>query len=188
VRVTMDVDVIVEAASRSDYYLLTERLRGAGFSEDMSEDAPLCRWAAGKVVLDVMPTSPEILGFSNRWYASAIDRAKEVILPSGYVIRLVTAPYFVATKLEAFLGRGGGDYMASHDVEDIVALIDGRKELAVEVAAADDELKNYLMEKFSSLLNEPGFMHSLPGHLHPDEASQGRLPLLLVRIREISGQ
>jgi hypothetical protein len=31
----------------------------------------------------------------------------------------------VATKLEAFLKRGGGDYIASHDLEDIVTVVDG---------------------------------------------------------------
>ena len=44
----------------------------------------------------------------------------------GLRIRVVTAPYFVATKLEAFRGRGRGDYISSHDLEDLLAVIDGR--------------------------------------------------------------
>src|SRR2546422_949442 len=51
-------------------------------------------------------------------------------------IRLVTAPYFIATKYEAFIGRGRGDYLASHDFEDLMAAIDGRPELEAELSAA----------------------------------------------------
>jgi hypothetical protein len=68
VRVTIDVDVIVEIASRSDYYLLAESLRAAGFSEDTREGAPICRWIVDGVAVDIMPTVSEILGFSNKWY------------------------------------------------------------------------------------------------------------------------
>jgi len=38
---------------------------------------------------------------------------------------MVTGLYFLATKFAAFDGRGKGDYMASHDLEDIVAVVDG---------------------------------------------------------------
>ncbi len=55
VRATIDVDVIAEIKSYGEYVRFAERLRGAGFAEDISEGAPLCRWRSGKVVLDVMP-------------------------------------------------------------------------------------------------------------------------------------
>jgi hypothetical protein len=68
VRITTDVDVIVEIGSRGEYYRLAETLRSLGFEEDVSEDAPVCRWRIGGIALDVMPTDAEILGFSNKWY------------------------------------------------------------------------------------------------------------------------
>ena len=43
VRSTLDVDVIVEVATRADYYALENRLRELGFRNDRSEGAPLCR-------------------------------------------------------------------------------------------------------------------------------------------------
>ncbi|MDH3976301.1 MAG: hypothetical protein OEV42_18705 [Deltaproteobacteria bacterium] len=186
-RFTRDVDVITELTSRNDYYRLCAKLRERGFLEDTSEDAPLCRWISGGILLDVMPTDAGILGFSNRWYGPAIEKSAERTLPSGHTIRLVTAPYFLATKLEAFYGRGGGDYMASHDMEDIVSLIDGRRELIGEILQDDNELRDYLKENFSVLLNIPDFLHALPGHLPPDAAGQARLPLLIERIRNIAG-
>jgi hypothetical protein len=39
-------------------------------------------------------------------------------------LRVVIAPYFVATKLEAFRGGDGGDFYAGRDLEGIVAVID----------------------------------------------------------------
>jgi len=41
-------------------------------------------------------------------------------------IRVVTAPYFFATKIEAFKDRRRRDFWASHDLEDLIFLIDGR--------------------------------------------------------------
>src|SRR2546430_12717957 len=70
-----------------------------------------------------MPTEEGILGFSNRWYREAIGAAREIALRDDLSIRLVTAPYFIATKYEAFIGRGRGDYLASHDFEDLMAAV-----------------------------------------------------------------
>lgn len=60
IRITQDVDVITEVASLGDYYRLCERLRERGFSEDQSPGAPICRWLAEELGLDVMPTREEI--------------------------------------------------------------------------------------------------------------------------------
>ena len=126
IRVTQDVDVITEVASLGDYQRLSGRFRKKGFKEDQSPDAPICRWVAADVVLDVMPPRPEILGFGNEWYQPALDAAVVVTLPSGKSIRMVTAPYFLATKLAAFDTRGKDDYVMSHDMEDIIAALDLR--------------------------------------------------------------
>jgi hypothetical protein len=105
VRVTDDVDVIVEVASYAEYARFSKRLRNLGFSEDSSEGAPICRWLIDQMTLDVMPTDETILVFSNRWYKPAIETAALVDL-DGFQLRVVTTPYFIGTKLEAFRGRG----------------------------------------------------------------------------------
>lgn len=142
IRPTRDVDVIVEVGTTVEYYALGERLREQGFEED-PDARQLCAWKHrdSDLALDVMPTEAEILGFSNRWYAEALASAVERELPSGAVIRAVTAPYLVATKIEAFRGRGNGDYLASRDFGDLIALIDGRPELIEEIEAAPLELR-----------------------------------------------
>jgi len=186
VRATKDVDVIVEILSRSDYYKLEDTLRSLGFAQSMEEDAPLCRWVIGDIKVDVMPTDEKILGFSNKWYSPAIKNATEIYLEKGLRTRIVTAPYFLATKIEAFYGRGKGDYIASHDMEDIIAIIDGRIELIDEVKDSDENLKKFLSEKFQRFLKTEAFLESLPGHLPPDPVSQARLPKITSRIEKIT--
>src|SRR5271154_4946046 len=112
VRATRDVDVIVEVLTLADYHALERELEKVGFSHDQSPEAPICRWIVGTGLLDVMPTDERVLGFSNRWFSQAIHTAESVKLPSGQMIKLVTPPLFLATKLEAFRGRGDGDFLA----------------------------------------------------------------------------
>lgn len=119
VRPTVDVDAIVDVATDAGYSTLAERLRALGLGEDTSPGAPMCRWRRDGVVVDVMPVDERILGFSNRWYPTALATARTLDL-AGQRVRVVTPPLFVATKLEAFRGRGRGDCLGSHDLEDIV--------------------------------------------------------------------
>jgi hypothetical protein len=132
-----------------------------------------------------MPTDPSILGFSNRWYRPALENAQKVRIGS-HDIRLITAPYFLATKLEAFHGRGKNDYRMSHDLEDIVTVLDGRPEIVAEVQRAPLELQQHLSHEFSALTADRGFVEALPGHLLPDTTSQQRIYIVMDRIQQIT--
>ncbi len=189
IRATRDVDVIVEVGSYLLYQLdLGETLQRAGFQVDTSEGAPLCRWIVDGVKVDVMPTDTTVLGFSNRWYPEALRHATEHDLEPGLTIRVVTAPYFLATKLEAFHGRGGRDFLASHDLEDMITVLDGRADVVIEVLAADPSLRASLAEEFARLLDTAAFIDALPGHLPGDRASQARLPRLESTIARLAGR
>ncbi|MES9824757.1 MAG: hypothetical protein ABW127_10045 [Candidatus Thiodiazotropha endolucinida] len=184
-RVTKDVDTIVAAATLAAYQRFSEKLRKQGFQEDFSDGAPLCRWIADDVILDVMPTDSRILGFGNRWYESALKHAEVTTLPSGRNIRMVTAPYFLSTKMEAFDGRGRGDYLLSHDIEDMIAVLDGRPEIVNEVQTADQELIENVCARFAQLLSDNRFIAALSGHMPGDQASQARVGLVIDRIEAI---
>ena len=186
VRATQDVDVIVDVASWVEYYRIEEALRSRGFKQDMSENAPVCRWLVDAIKVDIMPTQEDILGFSNRWYLPAIKNADHIEMEKELTIQLVTPPYFLATKIEAFKGRGGGDYMASHDMEDIITVLDGRPEIVSEIRNSSDDLKIFLSDTFRTLLTNGEFLDAIPGHLPPDRASQARLPRLMKCLEEIS--
>jgi len=186
VRVTKDVDVIIDIATRMEYSRLEADLRSKGFKNDISEDAPLCRWLVNGIKVDVMPTQEDILGFSNHWYLPAIENANYVQLEKELAIKLVTPPYFLATKIEAFKGRGGGDYMASHDMEDIITVLDGRREIVDEIKNSSDELKTFLSRTFRIFLTDENFLDAIPGQLLPDQANQARVPRLLKILEEIA--
>lgn len=191
IRPTEDVDLICRALVRADYYRVEAALRERGFVQDMQAHAPICRWridtGASAVAVDVMPTLEEILGFSNRWYPLALETALPMALPSGRSIRLIAAPVFIATKLEAFDGRGQGDFLLSHDLEDLLAVVDGRASLLEECSASAPELRAYLGRRFAGLLATRAFVESLSGHLPGDSASQERLPDLQARLRQLAG-
>jgi predicted nucleotidyltransferase len=184
VRITRDVDVIIEVSSLKDYYDFAERLRHRGFSEGRDL---VCRWTHGdQIVLDVMPTDERILGFSNRFYREAIASANRYALEPDLSIRVIAPAYFCATKLIAFEGRGGCDYAASHDLEDFLSVVDGRPELVDEIEAADDAVRAFLKERVRALLDTSAFIDLLGGFLPADAASQARLPLLLDRLNGIA--
>lgn len=186
VRPTEDVDLIVKALAQADFRAVERRLIQQGFTHDLSADAPICRWRIGHLAVDVMPTLENVLGFANRWYPLALDSASPTTLPSGTPIRLITAPAFIATKLEAFDGRGRGDYLFSHDLGDAIALIDGRDTLLAECHASPADLRTYLAHRWSALLHNPAFLEALPGHLPGDAASQDRLPDLLDKLERLA--
>jgi hypothetical protein len=97
----------VEVTTRLAFHEFEAKLRERRFIEDQ-DSGVICRWRhdASQLILDAMPARGEILGFENRWHAEALPRAVERELPSGATIRAVSPPYLLATKLEAFRGRG----------------------------------------------------------------------------------
>lgn len=186
IRATKDVDAIVQVSTKADYYKLSERLRQQGFIEDTRYDAPLCRWVTENITLDVMPTEADILGFGNKWYAAAMDNAVTIRLLDKIDIRMVSAPYFLIIKLEAFDGRGNDDYLLSHDIEDVIAVMDGRSELVEEVRQSESVLIDVLATRFCKLLEDQQFLDAVSGHMPTDEVSQIRVKKILNTTKEIS--
>ncbi len=179
-RPTDDVDVIVEVASRIDYYRFEERLRAVGFV-NVEEDGVICRFRhdAYRVLLDAMPTEPEILGFENQWQRKAFPHGATVSLPSGQTIQAVPPVYLLATKLEAFLARGKDDLLWSRDFEDVITLVDRREELIGEVAQADDDLRAYVAFELRSLFDHRDFNSAAEGALSGGPETQGRFDVVV---------
>lgn len=178
IRPTDDVDIVAQVMTTAEYHQLEAQLRSKGFEQDMSADAPICRWRYKGIAVDVMPTDEKILGFANRWYPLSTQTAEWVTLNTEVSIRLISAPAFIATKLEAFTNRGKGDMLLSHDLEDIVTVVDGRPSLISEIGTGPRALREYIAKKFSILVTDEAFLSALAGHLPGDAASQARLPTL----------
>jgi len=184
-RVTNDVDVII-VATYAEYDRFAERLRVRDLQPDPSV---VCRHRhPSGLVLDVMPTDPEVLGFTNRWYREAVAAAGTVTLSSGRAVRAVRPPWLVATKLEAFAGRGHGDPIASADFEDLVRLVDGRAELADEITAAPAELRDEVADGFARFAARADFREIVEAALPLEAGSAGRVEVVAGRWRSIAGR
>lgn len=181
-RVTTDVDLIAEVTALRDYHALEHRFEKRGLVRDVSPDAPICRWRAGGIAVDLMPTDASVLGFSNRWYEEATRSALRVRLPAGAWIHLVAAPAFLATKFEAFHTRGNADLMASHDFEDIINVVAGRIAVVEEVRAASAVLRDYLVERFAEVISRADFENVLPGLVAHDEVHEERVAAVAARM------
>lgn len=194
-RVTKDVDLVVEVASRAGWYRFEERLRAHGLRNDSSSRV-ICRWRAGspgdELLVDLMPGDASILGFENRWQRPALDHAETLPLPSGRRIRAISPPYLLATKLEAWSGRGGGDHLRSHDLEDVIRLVDGRAEVVEEIGEASVDLRSFLSREIAALLDQPRFLDAIDGTVvgfgRRSSGGEDRVEeIVLPRLRALAG-
>jgi len=120
-------------------------------------------------------------------YASALfEGTRCYALPGGPAIRLVTPACFLGTKLEAFEDRGRGDYLESHDLEDVLTVVDGRPEIVSEIMHADPDVRRYVRAVFARLLADEGFLNALPD-LVMEGSPATRVPVVLQRLRSIAG-
>lgn len=181
VPVTDDVDVVTEVTTRVEYERINERLRALGLRHDTSEHAPIGRWITPTdgLLLDVMPSEEEVLGFSNPWYGYVVSTARPHELPAGPVVRLVSPVGHLATKLAAYRDRGADDPLASRDIEDVIVLVGGRPEITEEVADAPIDLRSWVAGAVGSLLEIDEIEYVLVGNL-PDAAT---VPGLVEEVR-----
>lgn len=156
IRSTEDVDLIVGLVGYPAWNKLRHQLERKGFHQAMDEDVT-CRMRLGELKVDFMPDDEAILGFTNRWYRDALATAQNHKLKSDLIIRILAPEYFLATKLEAYLGRGKNDPLTSRDIEDTMNLIHGREELTEEVRKAKADVKQYIVNELSNLRNHRDF-------------------------------
>ncbi len=184
-RPTKDVDLIVEITMQE--YLdnsFRSQLLSRGFRE-VTDERVICRWEIEGTKVDIMPATATIFGFSNRWYPTALAQAQRHQFPGGPSIRLISPACFLATKLEAFANRGRGDFV-HHDLEDVIAVIDGHPTIENEIESATSEIREFLARELARLLASQAFLESLHGQLRGDSAGQARLPGLIARLHRIA--
>ena len=134
--------------------------------------------------VDFMPDDEDVLGFSNLWYKEALRTAMPYKLDKYLQINVVSPPFIIATKLEAFKGRGNNDPLSSRDVEDILTLFDGRPELSKEIENSSVELVEYLVLEMRRLVSTPNFDYAAQSTARND---LDRERLLMQRISALCG-
>jgi len=169
VRPTEHVDAIVEVASLAGYHRMADQLAQRGFKQTMADNTPPFSWFWNRMQLDLVPLDEKVLGFANPWYRAGFDAALNAELAEGLALRHLSAPYFLATKFEAFRDRGHNDVFMSHDLEDILMVVEGRSTLVAEVGAAPDDVRRHIASSVAGLLTQPPFANALPGLLSAPE-------------------
>jgi hypothetical protein len=155
----------MEVVSALDSYKLDEILRSKGFTNDMSEGAPACRWKLGSLTVDVMSSISAAMGFTNIWYDEGIRNSMEVI-KDPVSVKIFKCPFFLASKIEAFNDRGQMDFRGSPDMEDVVAILEVVPENLLEEDLSQFPIvQQYLAVEFQKLLKNSNFLDALPGLL-----------------------
>jgi len=184
VRVTKDVDVMMNIRTRSEYHRADRLLESIGFRHDTREDAPICRWVYEDVTVDVLPIREEVLGWNSKWFEAALDEATTITYENR-AVRVVSAPYFVALKLEAFEDRGKGDFLTSTDFEDVICLFNGRETVVEEIKACE-KLRKGLAEKFTEYLSCRDLEDAIEGFVQTENNPESRKEAILERFRKIA--
>ena len=184
IRVTKDVDVMMNIRTRSEYHRADRLLESLGFKHDTREDAPICRWVYEDVTVDVLPIREEVLGWNSKWFKEALDEATTVNC-GDRTLRIVSAPYFVALKLEAFEDRGKRDFFTSTDFEDIICLFNGRETIVEEIASSE-KLRKGLAAKFKEYLASHDLEDAIEGFVQTEDSPEVRKDAILQRFRAVA--
>lgn len=180
---TEDIDCVIELSSILSFEELERKLSKLGFKHPMDEpDAPMCRWKVGEIQVDIMPTDPKFLGFSNRWYPEGVRNRQSVTLPNGTPVFIFSVPFFVATKIEALKDRGGNDLRMSHDFEDIILVLSGNSGAKDKLVNAPDSVKQYLKNEFATLMKSPTFNEGVQAALYAAGEGEARADRVIALI------
>ena len=160
-RNTLDVDLVIEVASLSKFYVLSDELRKSGFVELPER---ISRWKFKDLLLDILPSDVSDLHPRNPWISEAFDRSVSQEIGPNVSILLPSFYDFLALKFQAFRDRGNNDFLAI-DMEDIVTLIDGCPNELLNVEDLSLEISNFLGSALNALLSNSDFLNLLPGLL-----------------------
>ncbi|MDQ1164600.1 nucleotidyl transferase AbiEii/AbiGii toxin family protein [Flavobacterium sp. SORGH_AS_0622] len=183
VRPTKDIDMTINLANFSEWAAMQERLSDLEFYPD-PQGKSIVSYQYKGIAIDIMPADDSAMGPSNRWYRPGFKNLQEVVLENGLEIRILPPPYFLATKFEAFNDRGHEDYYASPDFEDIIYFLDNRTTIVQEISESDAEVRDFLREELTKLINHKQSDELLSMHISRYVVDE-RFPMLLEKINLI---
>ena len=181
IRPTQDIDLTLAISSLGQWESVQEKLSALGFYPDAFGHA-ICSYKYKDILIDIMASEDGPLGPANRWYKIGFEdlwttKAKEE------EIKILSAPCFLATKFEAFNDRGK-DLRTSHDIEDIVYVLDNRTTIVEEIANCDHRIRSFLKFELQEIINKKMITEVLLAHIHPLMIDE-RLPIVEEKIAQI---
>jgi len=181
IRPTQDVDMTLNIVNLSHWEQVQAQLLELGFHPDPFGHA-ICSYKYNDIPVDIMAAEDGPLGPANRWYKIGFEnlwtaKAKE------QEIYILSAPCYLATKFEAFNDRGT-DYRSSHDIEDIINILDNRINIVEEITKDDTRIEYFIKEQLQNIINNGLMQEVLMAHIHPLMIVE-RLPIVEEKISQI---
>ena len=181
IRPTKDIDMTLNIVNLNHWQHITEKLASLGFHPDPYGHA-ICSFKYKDIPVDIMPAEDGPLGSANRWYKIGFENLWTA-MANEQEIQLLAAPCYLATKFEAFHDRGS-DYRTSHDIEDIIYIIDNRIEIVEEIAKAEVDISNFIKLQLSEIIQKGMLKEVLMAHIHPIMMEE-RMPIVEEKITNI---
>jgi predicted nucleotidyltransferase len=184
IRPTTDIDMTINLANYSEWAQMQERLSELEFYPD-PQGQSICSYKYKSIVVDIMLADDSSLGATNRWFKPGFDFLEQTTLPDGIDITILSAPYFLATKIEAFNNRGNIDFYGSSDFEDIIYLLDNRTNIVEEIIKSDELVQTFIKVELTKIKNHPQANEILAMHIHP-LIREERFSLLMEKLNVIT--
>ncbi|MBL4587036.1 MAG: hypothetical protein JKX84_08285 [Flavobacteriales bacterium] len=181
IRPTADVDMTLNVINLSDWATIQEDLGRLGFHPDPFGHA-ICSYKYKDIPVDIMAAEDGPLGPANRWYKIGFNNLWKVKVKTQE-ISIFKAPCYLATKFEAFNSRGK-DYRSSHDMEDIIYILDNRIDIVSEIKQTEERIRLFVINQLNTIIELGMLDEVLMAHIHPLMIDE-RKPIVLEKIGEI---
>lgn len=182
VRPTKDVDISLSIATIAELEKIREELTRRKFIQT-AEDDVICRFRYAEVKVDVMNTKAIGWAPANPWFAPGFA-LKEKVEVEEQIIQILPLPYFLATKFEAYNGRGKNEPRTSHDFEDIVYVLENRTDIAEQIITAPEDVKPFLKSEFESILKDSAKQEAILGNLYYETRDE-RFNMIIEKLKII---
>lgn len=164
IRPTKDIDFTINIVNVGEFLKTIEELGKLGFHPD-PYGTSICSYTYKKYPVDIIPAEDNAFGSTNRWYKIGFEDLWKV-KAKNQEIYILSAPCFLATKFEAFNSRGK-DYRTSHDIEDIIYIIDNRITIVDEIAKCDERILEFIKSELQKIIDKGLLEELLQTHIHP---------------------
>ena len=181
VRPTSDIDLTIQLAGFSEWTKIQNRLAELRFYPD-SQGHAICSYLYKSISVDIMPSENGPFGPSNSWYKPGFADLQKVLV-GDQTIRILSPPYFLATKFEAFHTRID-DPRSSYDFEDIIHVLENRMGIVEEIRNADEMIRSFLRDEFRKIINDPYSNEIIGAQIQPSRINE-QLPLIMGKISKI---
>jgi hypothetical protein len=181
IRPTHDIDLTLNIINLNHWKEVQEKLATLGFHPDPFGHA-ICSYKYKDIPVDIMATEDGPLGPANRWYKMGFENLW-IAKAKDQKIKMLSAPCYLATKFEAFNSRGN-DYRTSHDIEDIIYVLENRVAIVEEIAKEDSRITTFIKAQLQSIVDKSLLQEVLLAHIHPIMIEE-RMPIVEEKITQI---